>query len=733
MVEEINGSGYKPDEKGDYKTEGGILLTNEAAYHKNSPNRYRLNDLKQTESTNKPTETTTLDAVTPPVDAAHVFDPDLEKSGYDKAAENGTLDILPTSPESDSAALKAQLAELQAKLKALEEALSAEKKNSAQAVEDKEALKEVKEEIAEIKGEEPPETTPPLTDMPAPVEPPSIAPVIVPDEPSVLTEDDGGPGDESSSAGGANVIAPIPAEIPSVPPTPDKPQGKPGFMTRVGNWVAKNGRWLLVPIGLGMVFASHKKETEQIPANQVPGRVVAAQEKNTTLSPTARLEEIDSQKDTGEKYGLTQPIKPEFGRIGYEQEKSANYNTHFVHFLYKWAPSYARKFLGEIAPQDEADFGRFTSFLNQHGIKVASITEVTGSASYEAKLGPQPENIALATSRGDDAYIQTQEMGAQAGVRFENKAGNILATEAEPSQEQIDQMAQIAADHDISPAEIPHTWNHNRGSFSAPEQATLEKIFDNNRSGGAKVEYSIGGRTVDSISLWGFLVALAALIPWGRKKKEKEDKEKPKQDVVVGPVPPPDQDDGIIPIPVEDKQNDGSHLETYGKLEIPPLKPTEINPLIHETKHSGGKEEAAIRDDLLRYWEDEKTLEGGINYEDLADEIFYNRKAAEFSDEDGFVDKNKMEEYLTARILDAWIEHDIKAKQAAEPGQPIDYINNYRNNPSQVDWARTHAHVIVEAVLKMSKLPKEEQSNTNYTDLLQQRLNEIEEAKNKTN
>ena len=235
-----------------------------------------------------------------------------------------------------------------------------------------------------------------------------------------------------------------------------------------------------------------------------------------------------------------------------------------------------------------------------------------------------------------------------------------------------------------------------------------------------------------------------------------EPKPEPPEPVVVPPIPEPEPAPKPLPKPIEplpieynprkmieDQRKPIKEIEDFPKkplaIEYQPLKSLTYDEdarlrdvrlnkeqveRIENSDVSFDKLDQALKDDLLKNWENEQTLQRGIDYEEMLTEAL--RNSQDF--EDG---TEQMEDYLTARIIRAWDSADNASRK--EAGQPADI--KIENDPSQIEWAKAHGKLLASIVRTINRLNETQRVEVakDMFDFVESNQDQIlEEAKNPT-
>lgn len=340
----------------------------------------------------------------------------------------------------------------------------------------------------------------------------------------------------------------------------------------------------------------------------------------------------------------------------------------------------------------------------KEGNEKPSDLEITGISvtGYASPEGPEqkgsttieqgnvdPENIALAYHRAEEALGVTEDQMRSMGMNLDavsETVGNIHGEELQFSDDEwkaMEERAKQYVGYGGADGIFETIVAYNRGeikdeSFAKP----IDEILARKRSVEVSVDYK--GKTKETYLV---PVPLVPLLFMKRRRKES----------------------GPDPITPKDPKNyEWPDTFKYGKLDDVTLRD------IPEEQLRAMEKEALVND-IYRYFDDEKSIQRGVDYLHLTNAYQEQVKERGVSLND--------EKLLAAAILRDWQEHDANEKRAAGITTDVYKGLDYRNQPEQIRWARVHARVIQE-ITRRNRANKKENKEVPLETILREMVHE---------
>jgi hypothetical protein len=363
-----------------------------------------------------------------------------------------------------------------------------------------------------------------------------------------------------------------------------------------------------------------------------------------------------------------------------------------------------------------------------HGVKHESESShldvkeisITGFASPEGPRGKgsetilsdnvDKENLDLAYKRAATAANLTEQTLNKLGLdegKFQEMIKSIKADEIQFSEVEIGDLATLARDFPGAD-DIERIFNliveYNDDKISDPEAVKkLDQLVASKR----KVEVAItteGNKKHSVLIPVPWLIFLLPLLGLPRRRRAERIPEKIKK-----------RDD-------IKKEDGGTIKEESAKQEVPNGPVRQIPLEIESTKLPNSEsiefermEEQVIADDLYVFFDRKETMELGLNYRDLADNILKTNES--------FSSKEERMNFLASEILNAWIIHDINARRKAGVSEnDLKTGLDYERQPNQIVWAKMHARSLLELVDEKIEIKQNNQKDKDYLELLQSKV-----------
>ena len=318
--------------------------------------------------------------------------------------------------------------------------------------------------------------------------------------------------------------------------------------------------------------------------------------------------------------------------------------------------------------------------------KITGVT-VTGYASPEGPRSKGPstiepghvddENLKLALKRAEVGMGLTTERLKELGitsVELEKGAMMIGGRELQNSSQEMAELAILAeGEKGVDPAEKIYnlTIKYNNKKIDDPQVLeALDRIIGSKRKVAVTVSSEGGESSTDLYPVPNLLLLPLLLI----RRRRRDGEEEP----IPDPTPP------------------SSEPKLLTGLEIPP-KFKEVNLPDPSSPEYEEMEEQTMLDDLYRNFDDLDKRRRGLSYNDISENLYTQYEQ--------FPDDSAREEFLAAKILLGWKDHDRMArKDAGIEGDEIDRGLDYENQDNQILWAKMHARKLFEIIKQRKAL-----------------------------
>ncbi|MCR4280438.1 MAG: hypothetical protein NUV82_03380 [Candidatus Komeilibacteria bacterium] len=346
-----------------------------------------------------------------------------------------------------------------------------------------------------------------------------------------------------------------------------------------------------------------------------------------------------------------------------------------------------------LAVNKEAYLGDNPEALDPQKFKVKNL-KVTGFASFEGPQAKGPitlekektdlENIRLALKRGHAGLEATKQAMTAMGIETPAEVGDVYGSEIQPAEENLERLFELAANYP-GQDEYERLFNliveYNDDKVSDPKlKKELDEIIGSMRKIEIEVELEGGRKSVLFIPL-PLLLLLGASLPYlvslfRRRRPER---------VEAFPAGP-------------DQEPEDAENNTLAQFSTVPAEHILPNDVIVDTRlpeessrdyHS--MREQTLLNDLNNFFSRPETSKRGLDYQHLCLEME--------RDFDNFNSPESRQNALAADIIDAWKKHDRQCRQEAgfNPDK-LDSGLDYENQPSQIQWAKMHAGIILELI-----------------------------------
>lgn len=328
-------------------------------------------------------------------------------------------------------------------------------------------------------------------------------------------------------------------------------------------------------------------------------------------------------------------------------------------------------------------------------LKITGIA-ITGSASPEghASKGPSTleqgkaddENLTLALKRAETAMGLTEDSLKKLGITVEQLEGAAKAMggkEIQFTDEEMGELTTLAAGEDgADPLEkiFNLTVKYNDGAIEDPQAlAALNKIIGSKRKVAVTVSYEGNKDTTVLIPIpWIIFLPLLRRRSGGA----------PGEITPTGPVKERLQLPGLV---------------------VPP-KFKEVNLPEQDSEEYKDMEERASIDDTYVHFDNPDTIRRGLDYHAMVDNLYFQY--------DEFKNDAEREEFLAAKILQGWKDHDRAArKEAGVSEEELDKGLDYENQDSQIKWAKMHAKTLFKLVKQKKEFEAQGKEYT-YMELM---------------
>lgn len=436
------------------------------------------------------------------------------------------------------------------------------------------------------------------------------------------------------------------------------------------------------------------------------------------------------------------------GLIAPIQLEKENINKEQISIKFKVPYEYAR-FFNSAKPLREEDYQKIESYIRKQYQKTFKDRLSVLNISYEtrAKLNKN-ERLYTLTKLESKGYASPEglyEQGYETLNRVDEKNLNLAKLRAEKS---LELTKKVLGDIGISEEKINKVLENIKAEelqFSSeewleltilskdyPGNLVLEKIFNmivdyndnkiedketleklhkiigSKRMVEIETEFEGEEKTIYTLPIPFIIFLIPALRRFKRKKDESLKDEKEIKEIPFQEIPLKEEKSTTPELIAEKKlgleeENEKEPEKTFIKVESFNIKP-------EEDKDFPEKVKVALCDDLYQFFDKPETIERGLDYRKICDEMFDNF--------DKFESDTDRENYIARRLLVLWREHDIKARrQAGWQEEGIDWGLDYENQPNQILWALAHAKTILRLVKEKREL-KLKNEDKDYLELM---------------
>ncbi len=308
------------------------------------------------------------------------------------------------------------------------------------------------------------------------------------------------------------------------------------------------------------------------------------------------------------------------------------------------------------------------------------------------------ENIELGQERARKTFNTAKKKLEEMGVDMSNikMEGNIESVELQFSDQELRELSSLASDQE-GMDDMEKVFNlivaYNDGEVKDEEKIKkLDEILAGKRT--AKLEIDYEGKQKKVILIPIPLLPIPFRVRKLNEEEEEDSEEEPEGNGTEnGSEDTSDWDD--IP-------------ENVFTTDLPDKDTTEYEIMEEET----------IANDLYVYFDNKEAGEKGLDYRKMADHMEQNY--------DKFNDNSERENYLTNKILDGWQIHDKECrKEAGVSEDSLEEGLDYKNQESQIKWAKMHARAMLEIVEEKINSG----NNKDYSEILSQKSAQLVQRK----